>query len=321
MTDGEKKRRAIFDKYATNLKLAAEIGIVDVSYVKKDMYICPLCLEEFSSPEDAETSLTLEDAPPKSLGGKAHVLTCKRCNNDAGRKIDFHLAERLQEIEAHKFLPGSELKGLVNIGGETFRVTIKVDEEGVMTAEHSYKNNHPERLDAAMKLIRKGNKLNLDYLKSRVIPEKLEYALLKTGFMLAFKMFGYSLMLDTCYGQIRDQIRNPEAQIYPSGFWFYAPNGLPSGVFFVTEEGIKCLLAIFEVSTGKVKHTFATVLPLPGYPVVEAIKKIKHRLEHQKPFALKLCPLEQAKANYLDNEENIKAMWKWIKSDKKKEQP
>ncbi|MDD4438113.1 MAG: HNH endonuclease [Tissierellia bacterium] len=41
----------------------------------------------------------MEDAPPKSLGGKANTLTCKTCNSKCGHEIDFHLTERLLEID------------------------------------------------------------------------------------------------------------------------------------------------------------------------------------------------------------------------------
>lgn len=54
-----------------------------------------MCVYMPSELEDSENPLTLEDAPPKSLGGKAHVLTCKECNNKAGQKIDYHLTERM----------------------------------------------------------------------------------------------------------------------------------------------------------------------------------------------------------------------------------
>ncbi len=51
---------------------------------------CPICLSEFDrSDVVAGTEVTLEHAPPKSLGGAPICLTCKRCNNNTSL-IDHH---------------------------------------------------------------------------------------------------------------------------------------------------------------------------------------------------------------------------------------
>ena len=51
---------------------------------------CPLCLADFDRSDVlAGTNVTLEHAPPKSLGGTAICLTCKSCNNNASL-IDQH---------------------------------------------------------------------------------------------------------------------------------------------------------------------------------------------------------------------------------------
>ena len=51
---------------------------------------CPICLSEFERLDVvAGTEVTLEHAPPKSLGGVPICLTCKSCNNKASL-IDHH---------------------------------------------------------------------------------------------------------------------------------------------------------------------------------------------------------------------------------------
>lgn len=317
MTDGEKKRQSIFDKYAKNLSLAASMKIADPKFEKEAAYICPLCLNVFSSPADQDNPLTLEDAPPKSLGGKAHTLTCKTCNNTAGRKIDFHLAERLAELDNQKFLPGTEFPSSIKIDGQTFRAIISVAEDGTMSVLHSPKNNHPEKLDEVMKKLGAGSKVDMNFIKSRVIPESFEYALLKTGYMLAFKRFGYSLMLDSCYDVIRKQIADPETPIYPSGFWAYPPIGkIKPGVYFVLDKGLECLISAFNLATDLSEHTFITILPVPGIPVEETILNLSKRLETEKEIGLTLFPLEQNDEDYLEKPDQIKVMWDWL--DKKR---
>src|SRR5581483_11566139 len=59
-------------------------------------YLCPLCLKWFASVED----VSLEHAPPESVGGREVALTCKPCNNTAGHTIDAELrkVETLREF-------------------------------------------------------------------------------------------------------------------------------------------------------------------------------------------------------------------------------
>ncbi|WP_394368459.1 HNH endonuclease [Adhaeribacter radiodurans] len=73
-------------------------------------YICPICLIKFSEEalsEKVKNNLTLEDAPPKSLGGSQIALTCKKCNNTCGHKVDFHLSVRLRELDERAFKPNT----------------------------------------------------------------------------------------------------------------------------------------------------------------------------------------------------------------------
>jgi hypothetical protein len=58
----------------------------------EDPYVCPLCRGPFPRSGLADGTLTLEDAPPKSYGGRPIALTCRRCNNSLGSAVDASLA-------------------------------------------------------------------------------------------------------------------------------------------------------------------------------------------------------------------------------------
>jgi hypothetical protein len=51
---------------------------------RADRYVCPLCGEEFSAADAESGQLTLEDVPPRSVGGRPLCLTCKPCNDRGG---------------------------------------------------------------------------------------------------------------------------------------------------------------------------------------------------------------------------------------------
>ncbi len=315
MTTGDKKRQRIFEAYRDNLNLLIDNGFIKR---KKDFYLCPLCLKPHSKIDEVDP-LTLEDAPPKSLGGKANTLTCKSCNNKMGGTVDFHLAERLRELDSANFLPGTETPVQIKKNGKTLQATLTIMDDGKMQLMHSKKNNNPVVLEEVMKDFL-GSKVNMNFLKTRVIPDNLGVALLKTGYLLAFQKFGYSFILDECYNPVREQLRNPKEQIYPVGFWFQPsyPEEY-AGVYFIVEKGLECILSMFVVKTGKSQRFFGVILPLPIHPTEELISKLNERLENEKEFSIGIYPSpnEQEKMNYLNSEANIKAMYEWIEKRKK----
>lgn len=309
MTKGEDKRQRIFDKYKNNLNL-----LVNNAFIKEetDVYICPMCLRKHQTINEKDP-LTLEDAPPKSLGGTANTLTCKSCNNTAGYKIDFHLTERLKEIDSKKFTPGTQTEVIVKIGSEVFRGKVIVEADGTLKMYHSKKNNHPEKLEEAMGDLKGGKIIDIEFIKSRVIPENLEYALLKTGYLMAFEKLGYSLILDPCFDIIRQQLQNPEARVYPEGFWF-SPHYPPSmaGVYFITDLGLECLVTLFNLKTDSSQRMFGVLLSLPINPINQVIDNLNKKFENEgSEIVLTLYPYEQDD-QYLTNIKEIEAMYKWI---------
>lgn len=311
MNDNEKRRERIFNTYTKNLNLLRQRGIVKMATPIERIYICPICTQPFISLVQIGNFLTLEDAPPKALGGKANILTCKKCNNTLGTKVDSHLVQRLRELDQYDLKPGTEMRVKVPIGNDVFNGILAVDDNGVMTVTHSEKNNHPTKLAAAIQNVKGGMVLNADFLKSKVIPENLEYALLKTGYLLAFERFGYSLMLHKCFNVIRQQLLEPEKSIYPSKFWLTPP--VPKsqcGVHIVEDKGFESILSIFEVKTKHTERIFGVILPLPIEPVNEVIDRIHERLENAESFQLTLYPTEGN--NYLSDMDNLDQLYLWI---------
>jgi hypothetical protein len=243
----------------------------------------------------------------------ANILTCKSCNNTCGHNIDFHLTERLRELDSTKFLPNTETKVNIKVGDELFNGTVSVDENGKMSMYHSKRNNHPIKLEEKMIGLKGENLVDLNFLKTRVIPEKLEYALLKSGYLLAFEKFGNSMIFESCFDIVREQLKNPEQRIYPKNFWLTPPYPKEmEGVYFVMDKGLECLLAIFNLDTGNSLYKFCTFLPSPMNNINDVLDKLNNKFEEEKKFLLTMYPLEQGDTRYLDDIENIKAMFNHI---------
>jgi hypothetical protein len=60
----------------------------------------------------------------------------------------------------------------------------------------------------------------IKYKKSKVEPHKIQLALLKTAYLLAFEKYGYAFILDPIYDRIREQLLKPDIIVYPLDFWF-----------------------------------------------------------------------------------------------------
>ncbi len=321
MTVGSLKRKNIFDAYSANLNFLIEQGILtDLQPKFANTYICPICLNHFSETDlknDSPNPLTLEDCPPKSLGGKANILTCKSCNNTCGHEIDFHLVERMNEKDKSAFIPGTSGKVTVEKDGRKVQGTFEVSEDGTMQMKHSYKNNNPSLLDDFIKTVSpKGEDpiINLNFIKSRVDPKKLQLALLKTGYLLVFEKFGYAFILNTIYDRIRKQLLNPEESIYPLDFWFNIPLPPPHvGVPFVTEKGLESILPMFLLETKVNKRLFATIIPLTTKPVEDVIAEFKARFEKTKSFGVEMDAVN-GNVNYLNHLEGINHLLSWIKN-------
>ncbi len=314
MSKGFDKRKRIFDKYVSQLKKLNENNLLpDFIKYKEDCYICPICLNNFSEndlKDVSENMLTLEDAPPKSLGGRATTLTCKTCNNRCGHEIDYHLTERLIEIDERAFLPNIKAKARFTHNGLKIQGELNVDSKGNITVIHDKKNNHPEKLEKYVKSTGKNDIVDIEFKPSRVDKHRLEVALLKTAYILAFEHYGYSLILSSPYNIIRKQLINPEAEIYPEGFWTKQGSFKPEqeGVHLIASKGFEGFLAIFLLKTKSSENRFGVYLPVSERSTYDNIKRLK---EQEAGFGLKM---ESYMMNdYFGEIGNMKLMVNFIK--------
>lgn len=316
MGKSEDKRKRIFDKYSSQLHGLQIQGLLPskhehLKFVKT--YLCPVCLTHFST-NDLEINLsnflTLEDAPQKSLGGKANTLTCKQCNNTCGREIDFHLVERMFEQDRRKFLPNTKGKGKFVIDGKEVQGEFSVDGNGKITVIHSKKNNHPGKLENYIDNTDKGSIVTIEHKPSRVDVNRLEIALLKTAYILAFEKFGYSIILDECFDIVREQLLNPDKELYPQGFWTKQQifTEQHEGVLLIETEGYFGLFCVFALKTPSVTKRFGVYLPLPNGDTINVIAKLK---DLEGGFALSLNPLL---SNFVEELDKAKELIETIKN-------
>jgi hypothetical protein len=317
MTDGEKRRESIFFKYSDNLGFLVKNKIITTKLKFDRTYICPICLNHFSEKsldQSIKNPLSLEDVPPRSLGGNANILTCKSCNNSCGHELDKHLVERMLEIDSQGFLPNVEFPAKFEINGIVIQGVIKIDKEGIVQAHHMDKNNHPIKLQNYLSSTKKGTIINLQVDKKRANPINMQLAFLKTGYLLMFEKYGYSIIFEKPYDRIRQQLLNPFNLIYPLDFWFSAPYPKKIvGVPFIIEKGLEAICPIFFLRTKSSERLYGTIIPLTSKPIEEIISELKTRFKEHKSFPVRFDTMNGG-VDYLTNLEAIDRMKSWIKN-------
>jgi hypothetical protein len=132
-SDGDDQRKKLYKIFSENLNSIRNEDFIQIESDIPDSYICPLCTRHFTIidiDKARSNCLTLEDVPPKSLGGKPLTLTCKECNNTAGSLLDEELRKKLI---THEFIEG--------VTGAIVDAKIRLDEElsiyGTLSHRHS----------------------------------------------------------------------------------------------------------------------------------------------------------------------------------------
>jgi len=305
MAKGKEIRQKLFDKFSNQLHRLIELKLYDIDLKFDKTFICPICLKQFSE-NDLDTKvanyLTLEDAPPKSLGGKANTLTCKKCNNEFGHEIDFHLVEKLNELGIKSFLPNTGSKAKITHNGIEVQGTLNVDEKGVMTITHLEKVNNPNKLKEYVSKTGKDDIIDLQFPMSRVDIKRFEIALLKSAYIMAFEQYGYALILNKSYDIVRKQLLNPDDNIYPEGFWSQQSIFTEKfkGVHLITTKGFEGFQAVFVLKTKVQNFGYGVYLPISDKNLVEIMERFKIQ---EAGFSLRY--VSYLDSDYFNDEDNL----------------
>lgn len=283
VTQGAKKRKAIFEVYSKNFELTKKF-LTDTSKIPKvdKLYVCPICLRAYDEGGLVQTysdSLTLEDIPPKKLGGKPLILTCKVCNNASGGKLDLKLSK---QRNVNSFLVGDE-NSSVNAQitlGENFKTaaTLTVNHQNNLF-RFQINSDQTSRVSEYITKASKENALeghNINFSFQEPSRRISMIAQLRIAYLFAFFKFGYGFALNNSYQAIRDQIQYPEKEIL-SSFGVLDPVGVEhEGVLLVTEpKWLKSFLIVYRLRLQNKVERRGVLIPGPGDDAAKFYKGIK----------------------------------------------
>jgi len=176
------------------------------------VYGCPLCLRGFDNPE----MLTLEDVPPKSVGGKPLVVTCWDCNNRSGRLLDTNIrsGRDLREIAEGKRETSIRLSQF----GHTTTAKATFGPSGISIAGVPEKSNPKAHRSLFEKLDEVAATKSLDWgfsiaFSVRHDPWREGVGWLRVAYLYAFAALGYNFILRPELNQVREQFQRPDDRI------------------------------------------------------------------------------------------------------------
>jgi hypothetical protein len=173
-------------------------------------YVCPLCRRPFVREALANGTLTFEDAPPRSYGGRRVALTCKPCNNSFGSSVDASLARYDSE-----FLSPCK----ISVGG----VEVRAYQELRSGGRHfsiPEKQNDPKAVDRFNKNLGEegataGNHLLLTLKWDQLKRRRADVAWLKSALIVAFATWGYMYAFAPALKVVQRQLEQFDEIVIP----------------------------------------------------------------------------------------------------------
>ena len=192
------------------------------------VYSCPICELAFNRPAVEDGRLTLEHVPSRAVGGREILLTCRECNNLSGHTLEAAAQQRTQLWEFSEALGGrtGEFQGRtsIEVGGHTITADVETTPQGI-TAVPLEKWSDPTAYQEAIKHWKEHSQAG--DLKFRITPRariharRTKVADLRTSYLAAFALYGYTYAFHSNLQPVRQQIRDPESDVLPN--WWMRP--------------------------------------------------------------------------------------------------
>lgn len=195
---------------------------------EEEFYICPICGHGFDRNALDQNYLTLEHVPPDSVGGEELLLTCKNCNNEAGAIVDSQVARRMEHFDFYDALYSkhSDYDGpaILEINNKSINIKLNIKSNGSginMFGSGNDPNELRQFFENMDKKVIEGTwdktKMNIK-LKRGYNKWLSKVGDLRTGYLIAFCIFGYKYIFSKMLERVREQILNPKKKVL-TNFW------------------------------------------------------------------------------------------------------
>ncbi|WFE27639.1 HNH endonuclease [Solwaraspora sp. WMMD791] len=217
------KKQRWFDEGALVLRSVLErLGRGSDLPAATDYYACPCCLVAYTREALETGELTEEHVPPRVLGGRGLVLTCKDCNNSSGTYFDSH-AHRRADTEGFlrgrvtgRYLPATMYADGIPLRGTAHRTGEGIQVFGVPSQnDPKVQAAHFEAMDAYVDSRDPNPRISFT-IHGRYSEARARYSWIRSAYLAAFAALGWSYVLRPVMKPITDQLRNPTAEVLPT---------------------------------------------------------------------------------------------------------
>lgn len=230
-------------------------------------YACPLCIRAFL-PQGAHL-LSVEHVPSKAMRGKPLVLTCKQCNQHAGRSMqkDQRRRQNISDVMSGRADRPHNVTLTVTdaLGREPLLLGATIHRRGEYHLRPSRRTGKDrlkalaDRLDTIKDT--PDWKFGLGFPSDRFHPRAATVAYLRDAYLAAFAVWGYSYILAPQLEIVRRQIAAPRDALI-TRFHYVDPSANPDErwIAVVREPGdLRCILVAFGNDR--------VILPRPDTPI------------------------------------------------------
>jgi len=194
----------LFDEYAKSLN-ARDPKL-------KDMFICPICMRPFNREAINGKAISMEHIPPRAIGSSIRTITCTKCNNDIGTKLQTHMNNYVREKD---LLAGRVLKPIpakVKIEGRIFDTRITENKGKGKWTGVSVVSQLPPGIQRLEDLRKYSGKRAIISLQIRAPKEIVDAAYLHSAYLVLFSLFGYPYIMQPFLDPIRKKINDYSAK-------------------------------------------------------------------------------------------------------------
>lgn len=252
MASKREKRERFFERGAAALeKLNPEW---------RRLYACPICTMLFTEESLDDGSLTLDHAPPRSVGGRVVALTCKDCNSTAGYTVEREV-RRLEDVKDFaRAKVERPLHVRFQVPGAEKPVNVKVQGAGGYFFGGLPKNNHPrvhrQWAESFEKAAREGtwDGFQFQITLPGVDMRKARIGYLRSAYLIAFAALGYRFALSPSLDAVRKQLLDVDSKLLEKFYWTLRNPKAEGRHLVIMEKPVVSLCVQFD----------RTVIMLPG---------------------------------------------------------
>jgi len=199
----------------------AAVGGPQSSVPTGEYYACPCCLRHYGSEALSDDTLTIEDVPPKSVGGRWLVLTCKECNNTAGTRLDEQARLREEQLDLLIGRPsGRALTAKITVGDSTTQGDIRIVDDALLLFVDPNRSDPTQHAKMTKTLDQwtsgslRGGSMGFE-LTSRMKVVRARLSWLRAAYLVAFAALGWHYIDRPFLAPLRAQLAAPDVPLLP----------------------------------------------------------------------------------------------------------